>query len=79
MQSMMDLFKMGSAEQGLEQQQMTGDYQKWLQNQWYNNPALDFLPMALGTQANVMTNQRGAIPGVVDAGVGLANIVGTFL
>jgi hypothetical protein len=74
MNSLKDLFNLGTAQQGLSQQQLMGQYSQWQDQQWENNPALDFLPLIMGTQANAIGNQQGAIPGAVQAAGGLATI-----
>jgi hypothetical protein len=74
MQSLKDLFNIGTAEQGLNQQQLMGNYSQWQDQQWENNPALDFLPLIMGTQTKALGNQTGILPGTIGAVGGLASI-----
>lgn len=50
----------GSIEQGQNQNQLTADYNKWLQGQGYSNPWLQYLNTALGTQS--IANMSGVTP-----------------
>ena len=73
-QGMNALYNMGMAEQGQEQAGLSSEYNRWLSNQWYNNPALGLIAPALGTQQYTMANQVGIVPGTIGAIGGLASI-----
>ena len=52
-----NIFNIGAGERSITNEQLQAEYQKWLQSQGYNNPWLNLMPSALGTQAfeNVVT------------------------
>lgn len=48
---LMNLSNLGDIERQVNQAQLQADYKKWLQSQPYNNPWLDYLPLAISTPA----------------------------
>lgn len=79
MESQRGLMDLGLVEQGQEQRSITADQAQWLGSQWYNNPALGLIGPALGTQAFAMGNQKGDLSSVVEAGTGIASVIGAFV
>ena len=75
------LYDAGTTQRGLAQEPLTEGYNKFLGEQWYNNPALQLLGPMLGTQA-VQNVQKpggfgaltGAISGAAGAAGGLASL-----
>lgn len=61
----------GDLQRMIQSQQNQEAYNKWQAGQWYGNPALQYLPMALGTQAfqtGVQSNDSGLFPGGLPIG-----------
>ncbi|MEY5060146.1 MAG: hypothetical protein RIS45_67 [Planctomycetota bacterium] len=67
------LFGMGQQQRAIEQQRLTGDFNAWNAQQWYNNPAIPLGQSMLGIQTHGYVNEPGWFNQAVGAGQGLAN------
>lgn len=73
MNAMAQVYNMGTAQRGITQQKLTGDYNAWNAKQWYNNPAIPIGQSMMGIQAKGYVNEPGVFNQALQAGQGLAN------